>query len=124
MAKEKYLIIVNQDELVRVSPDRIVYIVSDGNYSTIILTDAEKRVFTINLGMFQQLIESQLKTDASQFVRVGKSLIINRNYIYYICPSRQQIILSDKDFQKRFELTASKEALKLLKTVIESTLNE
>jgi len=124
MEKNNYLIITNQDELIRVSPERIVYIASDGNYSTVVLTDGEERVFTINLSAFQKLIETQLKAEASQFIRVGKSLIINRNYIYYINPSKQQIILSDKSFQKHFELPASKEALKQLKIVIESTLNE
>jgi DNA-binding LytR/AlgR family response regulator len=122
MANDNYLIIANQDELIRVSPGRIVYIVSDGNYSTLVLTNAEERVFTINLSAFQKLIEAQLKAEAHQFIRVGKSLIINRYYIYYISPSKQQIILSDKSFQNRFELLASKEALKQLKTVIESTL--
>jgi len=36
MEKNIFLIIANQDELIRVSPERIVYIASDGNYSTLI----------------------------------------------------------------------------------------
>jgi DNA-binding LytR/AlgR family response regulator len=109
---------------VRVSPDRIVYISSDGNYSTLVQTDKTERVFTVNLGDMLKLIESQLKADAQLFIRIGKSLIINRNYIYCIHPYKQQLILSDNCFQHYFELSASKEALKQLKTYIESTIKE
>jgi DNA-binding LytR/AlgR family response regulator len=124
MNKDSYLIITNSNELVRVSPDRIVYISSDGNYSTLVLTDKAERVFTIKLGDVLSLIESQLKAGAQVFIRIGKSLIINRNYIYCINPYKQQLILSDNCFQHYFDLSASKEALKQLKTYMESTLKE
>jgi DNA-binding LytR/AlgR family response regulator len=71
-----------------------------------------------------KLIESQLKAEAQTFIRIGKSLIINRNYIYSIHPAKQQLILSDNCIQHYFELSASKEALKQLKAYIESTLKE
>jgi DNA-binding LytR/AlgR family response regulator len=124
MNKDNYLIITNSNELVRVSPERIVYISSDGNYSTLALTDKKERVFSINLGDFLRLIESQLKAEAQVFIRIGKSLIINRNYIYCIHPAKQQLILSDNCHQHYFELSASKEALKQLKAYIESTIKE
>jgi DNA-binding LytR/AlgR family response regulator len=62
--------------------------------------------------------------EAQRFIRIGKSLIINREYIYCINPNKQKLILSDTCFQHSFELSASKEALKQLKTYIESTLKE
>jgi DNA-binding LytR/AlgR family response regulator len=124
MNTENYLTITNSNELVRIATERIVFISSDGNYSTLVQTDKVKRVFSINLGDMLKLIESQLKAEAQTFIRIGKSLIINRNYIYCIHPAKQQLVLSDKGFQHYFEQSASKEALKQLKTYIESTLKE
>jgi len=118
----KYLVLINSNEVVRVSPDRIVYILSDGNYSTMTLVDKEEHVFSFNLASFEKTIEQQLGTDAQTFIRLGKSLIINGRYIYYVNVSKQQIILSDSTFPNKFTLSASKEALKALKTVLENSI--
>ena len=86
---KKQIIISTSNELVRVLPERIVYILSDGNYSTMVLHDKTEHLFTFNLSHFQKLIEKQLKDEASQFIRIGKSLIINRDYIYRINLTKQ-----------------------------------
>ncbi len=117
----KHLIVTNNNEAVRVSPERIVYISSDGNYTTMVLVDKEEHVFSFNLAAFEKLIEQQLGTAAQTFIRLGKSLIINGSYIYYLNVSKQQIVLSDMVFRHKFTLTASKEALKALKTVLEES---
>ena len=116
----KILIISNSNELVRVKPERIVYVESDGNYSTLVLHDKTEQVFTMNLAHFQQMIEEQLGKEAMTFIRIGKQLIINRAYIFKINPNKQQLIMSDMDKNIAFELQASKEALKQLKALIES----
>ena len=118
----KYLVLINSNEVIRVSPDRIVYILSDGNYSTMTLIDKEEHLFSFNLASFEKIIEQQLGTDAQTFIRLGKSLIINGKYIYYVNVSKQQIILSDSSFPNKFTLSASKEALKALKTVLEESI--
>ncbi len=118
----KYLIISTSNELVRVAPERIVYINSDGNYSTMVLAGKDEKVFSFNLAAFQKLIEQQLAEDAQIFIRIGKSLIINRNYIHYISITKQQLALSDISFSHSFMLTASKEALKQLKTILENDI--
>ena len=118
----KYLVLINSNEVVRVSPDRIVFILSDGNYSTMMLVDKEEHLFSFNLASFEKIIEQQLGTDAQTFIRLGKSLIINGKYIYYVNVSKQQIILSDSSFPNKFTLSASKEALKALKTVLEDSI--
>ncbi|MDR0394557.1 MAG: LytTR family transcriptional regulator DNA-binding domain-containing protein [Tannerella sp.] len=118
----KHLVLINSNEVIRVSPERIVYILSDGNYSTMTLVDKEEHLFSFNLVSFEKLIEQQLGTDAQTFIRLGKSLIINGNYIYYVNVSKQQIILSDSSFPNKFILSASKEALKALKTVLEESI--
>ena len=120
----KVLIISNANELVRVSPERIVYVESDGNYSTMVLHDKTEHVFTMNLAHFQQMIEEQLGKEAMTFIRIGKQLIVNRAYIFKINPNKQQLIMSDMDVNIAFDLQASKEALKQLKTLMESEIGK
>ena len=120
----KVLIISNANELVRVKPERIVYVESDGNYSTLVLHDKTKHVFTMNLAHFQQMIEEQLGKEAMTFIRIGKQLIVNRAYIFKINPNKQQLIMSDMDVNIAFDLQASKEALKQLKTLMESEIGK
>ena len=120
----KILIISNANELVRVKPERVVYVVSDGNYSTMVLHDKTKQVFTMNLAHCQQLIEEQLGKEAETFIRIGKQLIINRAYIFKINPTKQQLVMSDMALNHAFELQASKEALKQLKAYLESTIGK
>ena len=52
------------------------------------------------------------------FIRIGKSLIINRSYIYYINVPKQKLILSDVATFNH-TVAASKEALKQLKELLE-----
>ena len=121
---KKQIIISTSNELVRVLPERIVYISSDGNYSTMVLHDKTEHLFTFNLSHFQKLIEQQLKDEANQFIRIGKSLIINRNYIYRINMTKQQLVMSDMALNQAFMLSASKEALKQLKLYLETQIKQ
>ena len=116
----KVIIISNTNELVRVKPERIVYVKSDGNYSTMVLHDKTELVFTMNLAQCQQLMEEQLGTEAMTFIRLGKQLIVNRAYIFRINPFKQQLLMSNMQVNNAFELSASKEALKQLKALMES----
>ena len=120
---KKYLIISTTTDLVRIAPDKIVFISSDGNYCNLVQTDNETRMLTFQLGQVENLIREQLGTEGLQFIRIGRGLIINRNYIYYINIQSQKLILSDVS---RFTHTvsASKEALKQLKDLIEKEAQE
>ena len=115
---KKQLIISTSIDLVRIAPDNIVYIASDGNYSTLVQTDNEVRMLSYQLGQIEKMMSSQLGSEGNIFIRIGKSLIINRSYIYYINIPKQKLILSDvASFSHT--VTASKEALKQLKELIE-----
>ena len=81
---KKQIIISTTNELVRVLPERIVYISSDGNYSTLVQTDNETRMISFQLGQVEKMIDSQLGAEGKVFIRIGKSLIINSSYIYHI----------------------------------------
>lgn len=121
---KRQIIISSTNELIRVLPQRIVYISSDGNYSTMVLHDKTEQLFTFNLSHFQKIIEMQLKEDARTFIRIGKSLIINKEYIYKINMGRQQLVLSDMVLNESFMLSASKEALRQLKILLEKEIGK
>ena len=115
---KKELIISTSIDLVRIAPEKIVYIAADGNYSTLVQADNESRVLSYQLGQIEKLMSTQLGSDGNIFIRIGKSLIINRSYIYYINIPKQRLVMSDvASFSHT--LTASKEALKQLKELLE-----
>lgn len=114
----KQLIITTSNDLVRIAPDRIVYISSDGNYSTLVQADGEMRMLSYQLGQVEKMIAAQLGVEGNIFIRIGKSLIINRSYIYYINVPKQKLILSDVATFNH-TVVASKEALKQLKELLE-----
>ena len=115
---KKQLVISTSIDLVRIAPEKIVYIASDGNYSTLVQTDNEVRMLSFQLGQIEKMISSQLGSEGNIFIRIGKSLIINRSYIYYINISKQKLTLSDVA-SFNHSVTASKEALKQLKELLE-----
>lgn len=115
---KKQLIISTTIDLVRIAPERIVYIASDGNYSTLVQADGEVRMLSFQLGQIEKMIATQLGSDGNIFIRIGKSLIINRSFIYYINVPKQKLILSDV-VSFSHSVTASKEALKQLKDLLE-----
>ena len=66
----------------------------------------------------------QLGDTGFDFIRLGRKLIVNMDYVHYIDTARQQLILSDCA-SCRHELTASREVLAQLKAYIEaSTRND
>ncbi len=61
----KQLIISTSNDLVRIAPDRIVYVSSDGNYSTLVQADGEMRMLSFQLGQIEKMIASQLGSEFS-----------------------------------------------------------
>ncbi|MDE6277096.1 MAG: LytTR family transcriptional regulator [Muribaculaceae bacterium] len=115
---KEHLLFSSSTELVRVSTAALVYITAEGNYSTAYLADGGEYVLTLQLGQIERRIEEQAGSDDGHFIRIGKSLIVNKDYITYINPGRQRLILSDGRSFKH-ELSASREALKSLKEFLE-----
>lgn len=112
------LIFFTSTEIVRIPADSVVFISADGNYSAITLADGENIVLTLQLGLVERRIAEMLDKDDHRFIRIGKSLIVNRDFIAFIHPQRQKMILSDcRSF--RHEVSASKDALKALKELLE-----
>ena len=115
----KKIIISKGGELVRVPADCLMYVSSEGNYSNVVTSDGRSRLVTYQLGQVEDAINDQLGDEGMTFLRLGRSLIINTEYISVVDVTKQVLILSD--FHGSFhELSASKEVLAKLKAYIES----
>ena len=115
----KNIIISKGTELLRFPPERLVYISSEGNYSNIITLDNRKRLVAFQLGQLEDIIGEQLGDGGSNFLRLGRGLIINIEYVHFIDIAKQELILSDCTGCYH-ELSAYREVLIKLKAYIES----
>lgn len=78
-----------------------------------------QEVVSMQLGLVEELLGKQLNSEAKNFVRIGRSWIVNREKVYKIVPGEGVLMLRDGD-SKPFKTTQiSVEALKKLKAVIE-----
>ena len=125
----EWLRISTSTELVRVATDEIVYVRADGNYSDLVLTNGKSRKMTFQLHFFDEVFQQLHK---NMFVRVGRSLIVNKRYIYVINLTEQQLILSGGDLKEPIvfygqpkadspqNITLAREGLKQLKELLEN----
>lgn len=112
----EWLKISTSVELVRIQTDDIAFIAADGNYSDVYLTNGNPHKMTFKLHFFDEMLQ---RLADNNFIRVGKSLIVNRSYIYIINIVTQELVLSGNRLKADFKLKASKEALKQLKCIME-----
>lgn len=112
----EYLTLTNNNELIRISADEIAFIKGDGNYSDIFLTNGKRESVT---GQLHDLMDRLTNLDYCPFHRVGKSIIVNKDYIFKINPGLQKLILAGANLYDDIHVKASKEALKELKERLE-----
>lgn len=118
MKEKEYFVIVTRDEYRRIASDDILYIQADANYSKIFLTNGSTKFqITGQLGHVAGWIDERLPNSSKNFVKVGRSLIINMEYIYHIYPNLHILRLLDKNLNV-IELKAAEEALNRLKNNI------
>lgn len=118
-----HLKIVASTRLVRIPVNYIVYIEAKANYCDIYLQSSpqgKNNVITVTwqLGQIIALIQEQLPDFTYMFARVGKSLVVNANYIVDIDLTSKIMILIDHKFNK-YDLKASRDALKQIKEQLE-----
>ena len=105
------IIIANANQMTKIPLDCLLCVTSDGSYSN------------INLHTFEKILEAQLGLEAERFIRVGKSLIINRDFVSMIDIQRKEITLADSELRCKVTIGASKEAVKGLKDLMEKYFN-
>lgn len=110
------LVISSPTEMWRFSAEDIMYIEAEGNYSQVYFGNGEKELITQQLGKIEERIGNQITNAESPLIRIGKSLIINRQHIYHITKNELKL---RSDFGKTFTINASKDALLQLKKLME-----
>ena len=115
------IVISKGTELLLVPSDRLVYISADGNYSNIVTQDNRSRMVSFQLGQIEDLIGDQLGDSGNNFIRLGRGLIINSDFVYVIDVAKQQLILSDCH-DCYHELSASREVLIKLKAYLDALI--
>ena len=116
---EKTIVISKGTELLRIPAHRLVYISADGNYSEVVTQDNRKRIVSFQLGQIEDMIGDQLGDEGSNFIRLGRGLIINLDFVYLVDVAKQALILSDCT-SCYHELTASREVLIKLKAYLDA----
>ena len=113
----EWLKITTNSEIIRIPTDEIIFIKGDGNYSDIFLANGKKENV---ISQLHDLMDKLTTLNYNPFYRVGKSLIINRDYIFKVNPGLQRIILYNSRLEKDILIKASKDALKNLKEKLET----
>ena len=71
----------------------------------------------LNLGQIEKLLKNSLGEDAKDFVRIGRTLIVNTKFVYLVDTLKREIILSDCT-SFTFKLSCSKESLKKIRELL------
>lgn len=119
---EKLLVISKGTEMLRVPPKRLVYVSAEGNYAKVVTQDNRHQIVSFQLGQIEDLIADQLGDEGENFIRLGKSLIINTDFLFLIDTTKKRLVLSDCNGCWH-ELSASHEVLTKFKAYIDATLN-
>ena len=117
----QHIVISKGTELLRVPSARLVYISADGNYSNLVTQDNRSRMVSFQLGQLEDIIGEQLGDSGNNFIRLGRGLIINSDFVYSIDIAKQQLILSDC-LDCYHELSASREVLIKLKAYLDALI--
>lgn len=104
-----------RDELTKVCLDDVMYAVSDGNYIT--LKFKSGRTLTL-LASLQNFIQITTSIKGLHFERIGRSLVVNIDYVSRINSLRRTIELVDDQMKVTVELMVPKESVRQLKQII------
>ena len=116
---DRFVVISKGTELLRVPSARLVFISADGNYSNVVTQDNHSKMVSYQLGQLEDMIGTQLGDSGNNFLRLGRGLIINSDFVYSIDIAKQQLILSDC-INCYHELSASREVLIKLKAYLDA----
>lgn len=127
MQNQAVLIIKNKSEVIYLPLSNVLYFQADGNYCNIYFADGSVlNTLTYQRAEIARMMDEQLQQeDRRDFVILGKSYLINKNYVLRIQPSRQLLTFRVNRFgtTKKISLKATAKALNLLAQHIEAFSN-
>ena len=117
------LTIKNKSEILFLRLDDILYIHADGNYCNIYLADGGViNTLTYQRAEIARMLEEQLSKDAlSRFALLGRSYLINTDYVLRIQPGKQLLTFRVNKFgsTKKISIKATTKALQEIECFIE-----
>ena len=119
---KEYLVIRTAGELRQVASEHILYIVAKGRSSEVHLTNGNSFGVFIPLGEIVTMLGIQLPHSHTDFVRMGRYLIINVVHLHYINIANEQLELFDINLNT-VAINASQSSLKGLSDLLDNRLN-
>lgn len=127
MHNQAVLTIKNKSEVIYLPLSNVLYFQADGNYCNIYFADGSVlNTLTYQRAEIARMMDEQLQEeDRRDFVILGKSYLINKNYVLRIQPSRQLLTFQVNRFgtTKKISIKATAKALNLLVQHIEAFSN-
>ena len=124
MINEAVLIIKNKSEVLYLRLNDILYIQADGNYCNIYLADGGViNTLTYQRAEIARMLEEQLPNDViGRFALLGRSYLINTDYVLRIQPSKQSLTFRVNKYGtiKKISIKATANALQQLENFMEN----
>ena len=122
MRNERCIIIDKGTTFHSIAISHLVYAQASGNYTDFKMRDSKNDfTLTMQLGEMEDIIDKT--RGVTNFARVGRSLIVNLDYVRSIDLSKDKFVLSD-NLHFREELGASHIALTSLKAAVEDRVKK
>ncbi len=123
MMNEAVLIIKNKSEVLYLRLNDILYIQADGNYCNINLADGSViNTLTYQRAEIARMLEEQLPNDViGRFALLGRSYLVNTDYVLRIQPSKQLLTFRVNKYGtlKKIIIKATANALQQLEILME-----
>ena len=128
MKEQPVLTIKNKNEVIYLRQDNILYILADGNYCNMYLVDGGAiNTLTYQRAEIARMMDEQLPEDCRKhFMLLGRSYLVNIDYVLRIQPSKQLLTFSVNRFGSNDKITikaTSKALIKLQKEMEKATSN-
>lgn len=110
-----------RDEITRVNFNDVLYIKSDGNYAVLVFKSGRKTTLLSSLHTINQLLQT---TYTDMFIFIGRSHILNMNYISNISSARKTITIADDNTKEAFTLKVSKDSIATIRHAMASRMGK
>ncbi|MDE6361274.1 MAG: LytTR family transcriptional regulator [Muribaculaceae bacterium] len=108
----------SRDELIILDLERVAFFQANGNYTLLTYLSGQKQLLTLGLSKIETVIRAATPPGhRGTFLRLGRSLIVNKQYIITISVTKQKLYLGDYTCPM-FGISVSKPLLKALKDEI------
>lgn len=125
MTKKNKLTIKNKSEAVYLELEQVLYFQADGNYCDVYFADGSVlNTLTYQRAEIARMIEEQVDEECSKrFVLLGKSYLVNTDYVFRVQPSKQRLTFSVNQFGTvhKIGIVATNKALNKLITAMSET---